>query len=165
MIDVYYTSRPVDSAEFVTRVLREKYGISSPQFARGEHGKPYLTNAPLFFNLSHAQGRTFVAISRSEVGLDAELLSRPLPQSVLRRLSDKERREDFFFVWTAKEAYVKYLGTSLAALLASLRFEEGVLSLDGVPVPAVLNQMQCDGYALTLCSATRQEVRLSLFQT
>ena len=158
MIDVFYTAKPVQSDAFVARILRERYGIFAPNFTRNAHGKPLLCGAPPFFNLSHTGGHTFAAFSEAEIGLDAEWRGRPLPQAVLRRLSEAEREEDFFRLWTAKEAYVKYLGDSLATLLQALRFERGVLLQNRAPVNAAIAFSEQADCTIAVCTAQAQPV-------
>ena len=158
MIDVFYTTKPVPSEAFVARILQERYGIFAPKFTRNAHGKPSLCGAPPFFSLSHTGGRTFAAFSDADVGLDAEWRGRPLPLAVLRRLSEAEREEDFFRLWTAKEAYVKYLGGSLAVLLPALRFERGVLLHNNAPVNATLAFYEQAGCTIAVCTAQAQPV-------
>ena len=158
MIDVFYTTKPVPSEAFVARILRERYGIFAPKFTRNAHGKPSLCGAPPFFSLSHTGGRTFAAFSDADVGLDAEWRGRPIPLAVLRRLSEAEREEDFFRLWTAKEAFVKYLGGSLATLLPALRFERGVLLHNNAPVNATLAFYEQAGCTVAVCTAQAQPV-------
>ena len=158
MIDVFYTTKPVPSEAFVARILQERYGIFAPKFTRNAHGKPSLCGAPPFFSLSHTGGRTFAAFSDADVGLDAEWRGRPLPLAVLRRLSEAEREEDFFRLWTAKEAFVKYLGGSLATLLPALRFERGVLLHNNAPVNATLAFYEQAGCTIAVCAAQAQPV-------
>ena len=59
---VYYTTAPTDGPAFVRNILHTRYGIANAQFARGEHGKPYLADEPLFFSLTHSRGVTFAAV-------------------------------------------------------------------------------------------------------
>lgn len=158
MIDVFYTTKPVPSEAFVARILQERYGIFAPKFTRNAHGKPSLCGAPPFFSLSHTGGRTFAAFSDADVGLDAEWRGRPIPLAVLRRLSEAEREEDFFRLWTAKEAFVKYLGGSLATLLPALRFERGVLLHNNAPVNAALAFFEQAGCTVAVCTAQAQPV-------
>ena len=158
MIDVFYTTKPVPSEAFVARILQERYGIFAPKFTRNAHGKPSLCGAPPFFSLSHTGGRTFAAFSDADVGLDAEWRGRPIPLAVLRRLSEAEREEDFFRLWTAKEAFVKYLGGSLATLLPALRFERGVLLHNNAPVNATLAFYEQVGCTIAVCTAQAQPV-------
>lgn len=158
MIDVFYTTKPVPSEAFVARILQERYGIFAPKFTRNAHGKPSLCGAPPFFSLSHTGGRTFAAFSDADVGLDAEWRGRPIPLAVLRRLSEAEREEDFFRLWTAKEAFVKYLGGSLATLLPALRFERGVLLQNRAPVNATFAFYEQAGCTVAVCTAQAQPV-------
>ncbi len=157
---VYFTDEQISGRAFAERVLRESCGIRAPRFLRGEHGKPYLADEPLFFSLTHSRGVTFAAVCEEEIGLDAEWRARPLPQAYLRRLSPAERKEDFFRLWTAKEAYVKFCGGTLADMLPSLRFEKGLLFLNGVPVSAEITFAEADGFCLALCAASPQTIEL-----
>ena len=155
---VYYTNAPTDGPAFVRNILHTRYGIANAQFARGEHGKPRLLNAPLHFSLSHTRGRTFVAVADEPVGLDAEWRGRSLPRAYLARLTPAEREEDFFRLWTAKEAYVKYLGGSLAVLSPALRFERGALLHNNAPVNAALAFFEQAGCTVAVCTAQAQPV-------
>ena len=147
---VYFTDEQISGRAFAERVLRESCGIRAPRFLRGEHGKPYLADGPLFFSLTHSR----------RVTVAAEWRARPLPQAYLRRLSPAEREEDFFRLWTAKEAYVKFCGGTLADMLPSLRFEKGLLLLNGVPVSAEITFAEADGFCLALCAASPQTIEL-----
>ena len=102
-------------------------------FEYGTHGKPTLAGryqGSLKFNVSHSQGLALVAVSPDvEVGIDVEGI-RPMPDAVeiaarffspreaaeLRALPAVSRISAFFACWTRKEAYLKAVGRSLAAL-------------------------------------------------
>lgn len=92
-----------------------------PEFAAGERGKPFFPAFPQHhFNLSHAGEWVLCAISdEGAVGVDIEVI-RPRSKNFPRyALSDAEYAafdqswEDFFRLWTLKEAYVKYQGGSI----------------------------------------------------
>lgn len=157
---VYFTDEQTESRAFVTRILQEVYRLPAPQFLRGEHGKPRLVGAPLCFNLSHTHGRTFAVFSVKDVGLDAEWCARPLPKACLARLTAAERQENFFRLWTAKEAYIKYRGGTLAAMLPALRFEGGRLTEGGIPVDAHLAFAEADGFCIALCTPAPAVIEL-----
>jgi 4'-phosphopantetheinyl transferase len=122
--------------------------------AEGPYGKPYFADIPnAYFSVSHS-GRFWACLmAESEVGLDIEDLAERRARDE-RRGGDAEARyvsiaqryfsEDekrfldeavgrgrdeltarFFFVWTRKEAYVKYTGRGLGAGF------EGFSALDG----------------------------------
>lgn len=83
-----------------------------PEIARTAGGKPYFPQYPhVHFNLSHSHGAAVCALSGAPVGVDVEVLRTP-PQ----RLAAGMGAEDFFRLWTAKEATVKLLGLGIAAL-------------------------------------------------
>ena len=148
---VYFTDEQTESRAFVTRILQEVYRLPAPQFLRGEHGKPRLVGAPLCFNLSHTHGRTFAVFSVKDVAL---------PKACLARLTAAERQENFFRLWTAKEAYVKYRGGTLAAMLPALRFEGGRLTEGGIPVDAHLAFAEADGFCIALCTPAPAVIEL-----
>ena len=62
-------------------------------------------------------------------------------------------------MWTAKEAYIKFCGGTIAGMLPALRFEHGVLLEHGMPVSAALTLADHDGYTLAVCAQTAQPVR------
>lgn len=93
-----------------------------------EHGKLYLESNPVYFNLTHSAGAGVIAVSEDHpVGVDLEFVNRKTKVLEIARsvLNDRElaylertRAEDrerlFFHFWTAKEAYLKLLGTGLS---------------------------------------------------
>jgi 4'-phosphopantetheinyl transferase len=106
-------------------------------FTTEPKGKPKITGArvPLFFNLSHSQGRIAVIFSlESDVGIDVEMidLSRwnerlnreVLCDKELKALEEKtdlEKSRAFFFIWAQKEAYLKAIGEGLSAGLSKIQ--------------------------------------------
>ncbi|HEY9643835.1 MAG TPA: 4'-phosphopantetheinyl transferase superfamily protein [Coleofasciculaceae cyanobacterium] len=102
------------------------------QLGYGDHGKPFLIDAPhLQFNVSHAHGLALYVVRQTHpIGVDLEHLGRPLmdlEQLSERFFSAKEHAEllalpadqkltAFFRGWTAKEAYLKAIGTGLSQL-------------------------------------------------
>lgn len=155
---VYYTRKRESGEAFIKRVLCERYGVNNPEIKRGENGKPYLANSPFKIGVSHSGEITALAVGNCEVGLDIELRREIRSSAIARRLSPEEREEDFFRLWTAKESYVKYLGSTLAHMLVSLNFHGGVLYENGVPVPVFLTHFEIENYCFTLCTAQKIQV-------
>ena len=163
MLRLYYTEQKIPSQEFLFSVLQQYHGVERQPLLYGEHGKPYIQGNPVFFSLSHSHELTALAVSDAPVGLDVEYaLRKENYEAILRRLSPTERAEiadmgAFLTHWTAKESYIKYKGKTLAALYQRLCFCEGVLSLDGKAVDAVVSHGKVlHEYIYALCSAKEQ---------
>lgn len=98
------------------------------QFVIGEHGKPELVDRRLAFNLSHSGDWLLLAVSNLPVvGVDVEVIK---PRKTLEQLAERcfsareldywqqlppeQRRQQFFQLWTSKEAFVKAVGRGIA---------------------------------------------------
>lgn len=110
------------------------------RFAEGGRGKPSLLSPAIHpeprFNISHSGDVAVVALADSEIGVDVEA-QRPLPKldALARRFfSDAERRRladvsgraretMFLEMWTAKEAYLKAVGSGVAMPLTQLEID------------------------------------------
>jgi 4'-phosphopantetheinyl transferase len=101
----------------------------SLRFDAGEHGKPYLPDAPqCHFNLSHSEDWALVGIGlHGETGVDIEVLrdvddALPLARTLFTAeelaqflaLDAIAQRTAFLRVWTRKEAVMKALGLGLS---------------------------------------------------
>ena len=91
---------------------------------KGALGKPAFQNAPwLRFSISHSGGIWACAFCRHDVGIDIEAHAERDCLSLARRFFQKDEieyaarggTEAFYEVWTAKESYVKLLGTGIDA--------------------------------------------------
>lgn len=120
------------------RSLVGAYTGTRPEIVRfryGDRGKPYLADpaGDLQLNLSNSDEMALVGFVRKvEIGVDIEFL-KPMPdcepiaerffsaseRDVLRALPADRKEEAFFNCWTRKEAYLKAMGTGLAAPLDS----------------------------------------------
>ncbi len=92
------------------------------------HGKPYLKEGGVEFNLSHSHRLVVYAVTEGRrVGVDMEYTLREVEvEGIARRfftgqeqkkiaaLSGSLQREAFFFCWTCKEAYIKARGEGLS---------------------------------------------------
>lgn len=122
------------------RTLLAAYLQTRPELVRfgyGDRGKPFLAGpfagSDLRFNLTNSDELALVGFVRGiEIGVDVEFL-KPMPDCeqiaerffseseriVLRGLPAHQKEEAFFNCWTRKEAYLKAVGTGLAAPLDS----------------------------------------------
>lgn len=94
-----------------------------PQIARTERGKPYFPDHPdLHFSVSHSQGLSLCALGDTSTGVDIELVRPRSPSLPRYALSDREYEwyesrgsdwDDFYRLWTMKEARVKCTGEGI----------------------------------------------------
>ena len=157
-----YFCKTAEKERTLLGLLREKTGIE-PHICRNEYGKPYAEGNKIFFNISHSGDICAIAVSDNPVGVDAEKTCGKERGAVLSRLTAREKSETedergFLRNWTAKEAYVKYRGESLARLLPHLRFEDGTLTEDGAPAPVHLFFGELEGCALCICSEKEENI-------
>ncbi|HEX5035340.1 MAG TPA: 4'-phosphopantetheinyl transferase superfamily protein [bacterium] len=126
--------RRFTAARGILRRLVADYLDSTPskiRLAYGEKGKPSLVDGGgLSFNLSHCQGRALYALAfNREIGVDLELPRADLDVEGLAgryfsaaeaarivALPKAERANEFYRLWTAKEAYAKARGLGLSLL-------------------------------------------------
>ena len=127
-------ARFVSGRGLLRRILGYHSGIkpSELRFDYSSRGKPSLTDTfrghKILFSLAHSDGNVIYAVALDrEIGVDLERIVRidELEQIANRFFSDQEKgalhalagyakREAFFEIWTAKEAYLKACGDGLA---------------------------------------------------
>ena len=129
------------AARAILRQLLGSYLAVDPhslKFDYGERGKPLLVKSsvdiPLNFNVSHSQEYAIFgfAIGRL-IGVDIEY-QKAMPDALkiarrffsqresemLSALSSEKQAQLFFQLWTAKESYLKAIGTGLAGSLSKI---------------------------------------------
>lgn len=103
-----------------------------PRVERTDKGKPYFPDMPqIHFSISHSDEYWACAFYRDNVGLDIQKTSFKRKESAeeaatrLKKMADrffhpleakfveKDVRDNFFNVWTGREAYVKYTGQGI----------------------------------------------------
>lgn len=155
----------------VRMLLSKLFQITNSNFsiAYNDHNKPFLTNLPNHhFNISHSGSWVVAAFSEKPVGIDIEKIKKANFEVAERFFSDEEvafldeldqnqKDEWFFRFWTAKESYLKAIGTGLSKPLSSfvVKFTENNLHLleGGIPVNVALSQLDFDGdYKLSVCA-------------
>ena len=109
--------------ELLAELYRRETGEALPQIRITEAGKPYFPNSPWHFSISHTRNRVFCALSRENIGIDAEDLDRnvnlrlaekvlsPAERAQFDAAEDKTRA--FLTFWVLKEAAAKLAGTGL----------------------------------------------------
>jgi 4'-phosphopantetheinyl transferase len=138
-------------ARGILRHVLSRY-VSTPAqdlvFTLSPQGKPELATPKqraLFFNLSHSKNYVCLAVSPNrQVGVDIEVMNKDIHRldriasfafsdpevHALSTYSATSRRDAFYTLWTAKEAYVKGTGEGLTKLKnISCRFRLPLRSL------------------------------------
>lgn len=116
--------------EAVMRVLclRETgIAFADQQFVIGAHGKPQLAGSSGWhFNKSHSLDCVVVATGANEMGVDIEKIRNARMNVASRYFTSLEQEwlnetkspeildQRFYQIWTAKEAYLKFLGTGIS---------------------------------------------------
>jgi len=87
-----------------------------PKVEFADHGKPRFTDCPLHFSLSHSGRLAAALISDSPCGVDVEIIRAETSEKLRRRVLSPEelsQDQDFFAVWTKKEAAAKLSGSGM----------------------------------------------------
>ena len=117
-------------------------------FALGSHGKPFLADAAVRFNLSRSGARALVGIcGDGEIGVDIERCDQGDATHDVARSSfsgaerawiaaaagDDERLQRFIRLWVIREALVKATGSGLSRSMAdiAISIDDGVPSMAG----------------------------------
>jgi 4'-phosphopantetheinyl transferase len=112
----------------VLRHLLSRHSGVDPKefrFELRENGKPFLPQSDIQFNVSHSGDVIAIALAANEVGVDIEA-KHPIPEiaAIAARFFSKDEAErvsaatdatdEFFRIWTMKEAIVKAEGQGLS---------------------------------------------------
>lgn len=162
------------------------------EFRLEKNNKPVLEsgngNNAIHFNITHSNGVGLFALCRSgEIGVDLEWLGNHVDCEEIRKrfwsdrenkewrlLSEGEKREAFFNVWTCKEAFLKARGEGLSRPLDTFDISlfpsdsSRLLAIDGDPVEAfqwqVHNFKTLSGYAAAFAVKSRMmDVKLGFW--
>lgn len=118
------------------------------EFDKSSKGKPFAVNAQIRFSVSHSADIVICATSEKEIGADIEKI-REIRFETAKRFASaeeleyiKQNKENYFKIWTLKEAYFKCIGTGLSADIKSV-----VFSIDG-------NRIACSqkGFNFRFCN-------------
>lgn len=137
----------------------------------GAGGKPYLTDIPVSFNISHAKDRVIAALSPADVGCDVECKNRNALMVAKRFFSPDEYayltaapneetlKRSFTRLWSIKESVVKCCGEGIRMPFSdfSVVDDKGHIK-DTVTVPGAdeeyhIREFAAEGmYCYSLCS-------------
>lgn len=115
------------AGEMLARLgIAEWCGIAPEEirFSSDEKGKPYAENLDVHFNISHSGEYVVCAVASSPIGIDIEkirdinlkILERICSKRELLYFSEEPKLNQFFEMWTAKEAQAKLLGDGISKI-------------------------------------------------
>jgi 4'-phosphopantetheinyl transferase len=157
------------AARGILRQLLGNYLEVSPSsltFTYSDRGKPQLPqNSHLQFNLSHSQEYGLFGFTLNHlIGVDLEY-QRAMPDALniaqrffsvrefkmLKEVPQEQQSRLFFQLWTAKEAYLKAIGTGLSGSLASVEisFED---NHSPYLFPSAESQIESNDWSLYSCT-------------
>ena len=109
--------------ELLAEAYRNATGEDLPPIAISPRGKPYFTNSPWHFSISHTKKHAFCALAKCPVGIDAEEQDRvvhlKLADKVLSEIEKlrfegySDEKDAFLRLWVLKEASAKLTGEGL----------------------------------------------------
>lgn len=130
------------------------------------YGKPYIDNERYFkFNISHSESYVVIAISNYKVGIDVEMnkktdiaiakrfFTKNEYQYIKSFITESDRINAFYMIWTLKESYVKALGKGLSIPLNSFEFviDNGIhIRNQKVNMKFLFSSTMMDDYTLSL---------------
>lgn len=121
---------------------------------KNSHGKPYFSDFPIKYNISHCRSAVAVATGTGDVGVDIEKIRDFKMVTAKYISSDNEykkiiesenQQKEFFALWTFKEAFVKMLGAGISYSLKNATQEA---ALKEYPKLYVYTSVT-DGYSVT----------------
>lgn len=122
----------------LTDILGEKQEI-----LRTANGKPYIDGNRVYFSLSHSGKYGIIAVNDKPMGVDLETYKNKDHGVLVNRFSERERAEincenDFLRHWTAREAFIKMTGGTLAEDYKKLEFFDGNIYYQGKKQPCTV---------------------------
>ena len=109
--------------ELLASLYREETGEALPPIAVGERGKPFFPAGEWHFSITHTRRHAFCALSRREIGIDAEELDRRVDLRLAEKIlspgekaqfdAAPDKRRALLTFWVLKEAQVKKTGEGL----------------------------------------------------
>ncbi|MBQ7875847.1 MAG: 4'-phosphopantetheinyl transferase superfamily protein [Clostridia bacterium] len=134
-------------------------GVSPKDILYNEYGKPYVDRTGYHFSISHSHSLIVFVSDSLPVGIDIEPITDKKWPAV-RFFTPNEKAlvkspEDFYTIWTKKEAYIKMLGTGLSTPLSSFDVTESI------PETRFLST-HTHNHIISVCTKNNQNTTLNL---
>ena len=107
------------------RMYEELTGEEMPPIEKAPRGKPYFPDSEFHFSITHTKTTVFCAIADTEIGIDAEDLTRKVSPNLAQKIlspreyaqyeavPEEDRNEALLRFWVLKEAEAKCSGLGL----------------------------------------------------
>jgi 4'-phosphopantetheinyl transferase len=154
------------------------FDLKQLEYEYEENGKPRFKQFPeIYFNISHSGDYVVCAFSKEPVGIDIQQMNENATKIASRYYSkaeqeqlemssrkvnytpkqqEKEKMELFFWLWTAKESYIKYTGKGMHLPLDTFtadREKELIFRQDSRKAEASLYEIKIpDNYKCMVCA-------------
>lgn len=152
------------AAGYLLQVALNEQGLVNPDICLNEHGKPYLKEGGVYFNLSHSGAIAVCAVSSAEVGVDVQQI-KPLSDKLVKRVCTAEEyafvmqeadgaEQRFCRLWAVKESVIKCLGKglSLSPSRVGVNLTSHRITIDGAEANLYFKEFDLAGYALAVCT-------------
>lgn len=143
-----------------------KMDVSDLVFTVNEYGKYGVAGNQRHFNISHAGQYAVCALGQNSVGIDIEKredreysLFKSVWSFEEKSFYSLEDSQSFYWLWTAKESYIKYLGIGFQADLKSITVQgDGTVVDHGRKSKASVTHIDVHPhYACAVCSEDQIE--------
>ena len=107
----------------------------------GEHGKPYLEDSRMHFNMSHSGEMAVACVGEAPVGIDIQTMEVTTYKAIAKKYYtsneqayvDKYGMEGFYRVWVHREAYGKLTGEGFFQDMPEFIDDEGYPKIEVEP--------------------------------
>ncbi len=161
------------AGQFLLRQALGEEAYEKAEFAKSEHGKPYIKGHPIHYNISHSGQYAVLVTAEAEVGVDIQEKKSVRMDAMAKRFFSKEewqayamadgeeeREKLFFHIWCRKEAYGKYLGTGLNTEVLQTSVLSALADVQFIEYEAV------EGYQISICCGKEESIEevISVFE-
>ena len=109
--------------QLLAALYRQETGEDLPEIAVTDRGKPYFSDSPWHFSVSHTPKHAFCVLSRNNVAVDAEELDRKVNLKLAEKIlspgekvqfdAAEDKNRALLTFWVLKEAAAKLTGEGL----------------------------------------------------
>lgn len=130
--------------QLLRELYRQETGEDLPEICVTDRGKPFIQDSSWHFSISHTSKHAFCALSRNNLGLDAEELDRKVNLKLADKVLSASEKQQFdvadnkekalLTFWVLKEAAAKLSGEGLRGYPNHTNFsldDPRVMELDG----------------------------------